>query len=174
MKGICERYVTDRIGAAKILRKNRKVISEILIVLLLTITISHVNGTEVEKVTVEPGRQKTVNLSLEKGQKLTGSLTIVTGNEIDFWIVAPTDVPWSEDHAVELHIVNQGAEFEFVAKESGTHLGIFRNLLSSESAIIELSYDIYSPIKIIVDFYTLVLISVGLVAVVIIVIWWKS
>lgn len=149
---------------------SKKVISGISLVLLLTTTISYVNGTEVETVTVEPEDFAVFKLFLEKRQKFKGSLTIIAGNEIDFWIVAPT----AEDYVVEFHNVNHEAEFEFVAKESGTYLCVFRNLFSSESAIIELSYDLYNPIEIKIDFFTLILISIGVVATIIIVIWWKS
>ncbi len=149
---------------------SKKVISVISLVLLLTITISYVNGTEVETITVEPEDFEVLKISLEKRQKLKGSLTVIAGNEIDFWIVAPT----ADDYVVEFRGVSHEKEFEFVTKESGTYLCVFRNLFSSESAIIELSYDLYNPIEIKIDFFTLILLFIGVVATIIIVIWWKS
>lgn len=144
-----------------------KAVSGIAMVLLSTITISFVNGTEFETVTVEPGDIEVLNFFLEKGQKIKGSLTIVAGNEIDFFIRTP-----SGGYVVELDKINQEAEFEFVSEESGVYAGVFRNLFSSQSAIIELSYDIYSPLMI--DIFTLFLIVVGLATIIIIIIWWRS
>ena len=137
-------------------------------ILFSIITVSYVNAAEVEKVTVEQGDIETLHFSLQKGQSFEGSLIVVVGNEIDFWIRSPNG-----DYVIELDRINREVEFEFVAEESGVYVGIFRNLFSSQSAIIELSYDIYSP-TVRIDISTLFLIIGGLVAIIVIVIWWKS
>ena len=147
---------------------SRKAVSKLTMVLLLTIMITYVNATEVESVTVEPGRKEILFFVLEEGERFKGSLAIVDGNDIDFYMWGP---PPNYETVVDLGRVNQGASFEFIAKESGDYIFNFANRFSSERKIIELSYDIYRPP--LIDFTRFLLIIVGLLIIIIIIVLWR-
>ena len=146
--------------------REKQLILGITTVLLLTIVISCANATKVRTVQVEPLTKRMLIFDLDKGDKISGSLSISGGanDDIDFWITNPDG-----NTIVNLGRISQGTSFEFTAQESGAYTFHFDNTFSwFSSKTVSLSYDISIPAPLDIG-WTLIIIGVLLIASVIII-----
>jgi hypothetical protein len=124
--------------------KNKLILSLIITtILVLVVSFSFANASQVESVTVNPGQQQMLTFNLSSGQKFTGSLSISggSGNDVNFWITDPQGTT-----ILNRGRVSQGTPFEFTAQSSGAYTLHFDNSFSVfSSKVVELTYDIGLP-----------------------------
>lgn len=124
--------------------KNKLILSPgITTILVLVVSFSFANASQVESVTVNPMQQQMLTFNLSSAQRFTGSLSISggSGNDVNFWVTDPQGTT-----ILNQGRVSQGTTFEFTAESSGAYTLHFDNSFSLlSSKVVVLTYDVSLP-----------------------------
>jgi len=131
-----------------------------IILLSLILLASLTNATEVKSFTVSGLSTQTMTFNLEKGNIVTGSLSVTGGNDdINFAIKDP-----SGKEIITKRTIYKGGNFSFVAKRDGAYTLVFDNsfsLITSKS--VQVTYDVKEPLGSCISSFIILFLFGGLV-----------